>query len=211
LNLGQIIVIGLSVTLVLWFAGGTWYNRRRARQVSQWLEAGLGVFGGRAGKVWIASSGTGLRVAVDNAQAPLRRLELIVRLESRENLPLWLFELAQGKRDQLTLRAWLRSAARGEIELAPAEGVFDRALQAETDQPWQRTNAAPHWVIAQRGTTEERQLAALQEFVAAYGQGLQRFSLRRAEPHLFVQLGLRQLPRESSRDLFQRLKTAVTG
>lgn len=211
MNLGQIIVIGLSVALVLWFAGGIWYNRRRARQVSQWLEAGLGVFGGRVGKVWIASSGTGLRVAVDNAPAPFRRLELIARLESRENIPLWLFELAQGKRDQLTLRASLRSSARGEIELALADSGLDRALQAETDRPWQRSDLSPHWVIARRGTIKEGQHAALQEFVAAYGRGLQRFALRRAEPHLFVQLGLRQIPRESSRGLFQRLKTAVTG
>lgn len=211
MNIGQIIVIGLSVTLVLWFAGGTWYNRRRARKIWRWLEPGLDAFGGRVGQVWIASSGTGLRVAVDNAQAPLRRLELIARLESRENLPLWLFELAQGKRDQLTLRGWLRSSARDEMELAPADGALDRALQAESDRPWQRSELSPHWVIAQRGTIKEGQLAALQEFVAAYGPGLQRFSLRRAEPHLFVQLGLRQLTGESSRDLFQRLKTAVTG
>jgi hypothetical protein len=210
-NLGQIIVIGLSVTLVLWFAGGTWYNRRRARQFAQWLEAGLDVFGGRAGKTWIAASGTGLRIAVDNAQAPFRRLELIARLESRENLPLWLFELAQGKRDQLALRATLHSAARGEMELAPAGGAFDRALQAETDQPWQRAELSPQWVVAQRGTAKEGPLAALQELIGAYGPGLQRFSLRRAEPHLFVQLGLRQLPPESSRELFQRLKAAVTG
>jgi hypothetical protein len=211
MNVGQIIVIGLSVTLVLWFAGGTWYNRRRARQVAQWLEAGLGVLGGRVGNVWIASSGTGLRVAVDNASAPFRRLELIARLESRENLPLWLFELTQGKRDQLILRATLRSSARGEMELAPADSALDRALQAETDQPWQRSELSPHWVMAQRGTTKEGQMAALQEFVAAYGHGLQRFALRRAEAHLFVQLGLRQLTDESSRDLFQRLKTAATG
>ena len=104
MNIGQIIVIGLSLTLVLWFLGGTLYNRRRANQIWRWLEPGLEVLGGRVGKVWIGVSGAGLRVAVDNPSAPLRHLECIVALESRENLPLWLFERTRGKRDQLTLR-----------------------------------------------------------------------------------------------------------
>jgi hypothetical protein len=164
MDAGQIIVIGLSLALALWLVGGIWYNRRRRQQIWGWLEAGLEVFGGRVGKVWIGSSGAGLRIAIDNALVPFRRLELIVRLESRENLPLWLFERAQGKRDQLTLRAWLRAPGRGEIEVVPADSALNLALQTQPDHPWQRTSVSPRWVIARRGNVREGQIEALGEF-----------------------------------------------
>jgi hypothetical protein len=210
MNIGQIIVIGLSLTLVLWFLGGTWYNRRRANQIWRWLEPGLEVLGGRVGKVWIGASGAGLRVAVDNPAAPLRRLECIVALESRENLPLWLFERSRGKRDQLTLRAQLRSSSQREVEAVPVGGGLDRALQAQTDAPWQLTDVSPHWAIAQRGSVREGQFEALGVFLTTYQPQLQRFSVRRAEPHLFILLRFDGLMDKTSHQLLSELKAALT-
>lgn len=210
MNIGQIIVIGLSLALALWFLGGTWYNRRRARQIWRWLEPGLEVFGGQVGKVWIGASGAGLRVDVDNAAVPLRRLECVVALESRENLPLWLFERTRGTRDQLTLRAWLRSPGRRELEAVPVGSELDRALQAQSGSPWKLTDVSPHWAIARRGSVTEERLEALGEFLTLYQPQLQRFSVRRSEPHLFVQLRLDGLTDEPSRQLTSQLKAALT-
>jgi hypothetical protein len=209
-NAGQIIVLGLCLLLAVWFLLGIWYNRRRAREIVRWLEGGREVLGGRVGKVWIGVTGSGLRVPIDNPSPPFRRLDLIVRLESRENLPLWLFERAQGKRDQLTFLAWLRSPGQCEQEAVPLGSALDRALQTQTDHPWQRTDVPPHWVIAQRGGLSEEQTEALREFITTYDRRLGRFSRRQSEPHLLIQMSLGELSDESSRQLLGHIKTAVT-
>jgi hypothetical protein len=203
-NAGQIIVIGLSVALALWFVLGIWVNRRRARQIWRWLEPGLDMIGGRVGEPWIGRSGAGLRVVIEHTAPPLHRLELIVRLLSRENAPLWVIERAQGKQDEITFRGWLQSPDRREIEAVPAGGGLHRALQAQVDHPWRRANQSSHWAIYSRGGLKKDQLEALQEFIDVYDQQLQRFSKRRSEPHLLVQLSLSELVNESSGQLFER-------
>ena len=210
MNTGQIIVIGLSLALVLWFAGGTWYNRRRAQRLWRWLEPGLAAFGGRVGKPWFSASGAGLRVAVENPRPPFRRVELIMRLQPRENPPLWLFEWVQGRRDQLALRAWLRSPGNSEVEIVPAGSALERDLQARSDQAWQRTTGPSHWVITWRGKLAQEQVAGLQTFVSAYEHQLQRFSQRPSEPHLFLQMTLNALTDKSSEELLGQVKAAVT-
>jgi hypothetical protein len=211
MNIGQVVVIGFSLVLALWFLAGTWYNRRRARRIWRWLEAGLDVFGGRAGQVWIGASGAGLRVGIDHPATPFRRLELTARLESRENPPLWLFERAQGKRDQLTLRAWLRAPARGEVEAVPVGSALDRALSTQTEDHWQRKSVSPQWMIAQRGQVREERIEALRDFIAVHDHHLHRLSWRRSEPHLFLQMWLGGLTEESSQELLSRIKETVSA
>jgi hypothetical protein len=210
-NAGQIIVIGLSVLLALWFLGGMWYNRRRARQIWRWLEPGLDVFGGQVGEPWIGRSGAGLLVSVDYASPPLRRLELIVRLLPRENAPLWLIELVQGKRDQLTFRVWLQSPDRGEIEAVRVGSALYCALQAQADHPWRRANESSHWAIYRRGGVKEEKLETLQELIDVYARQLQRYSKRRSEPHLFVQMSLNELTCEPSGQLLSRFKATLAS
>lgn len=210
MNAGQIIVIGLSLSLALWFAGGIWYNRRRGQRLWRWLEPGLALFGGRVGKPWFSSSGAGLRVAAENPRPPFRRVELFIRLQSRENPPLWLFEWVQGRRDQIALRAWLRSPGRSEVEIVSAGSALERDLAARSGQAWQRRTGSPHWVITWRGNLAEEQLVALQTFVSVYEHQLQRFSWRPSEPHLFLQMTLDALTEGSSAELLGRVRAAVT-
>ncbi len=209
MDAGQIIVISLSLVLALWLVGGIWYNRRRRQRIWRWLEAGLDVFGGRVNTVWIGSTGTGLHTTIENPVAPFRRIELIVRLESRENLPLWVFERVQGRRDQLALRAWIRSPGGGELEAVPADSPLDRALQRQVDPPWQRSTVVPGWVIAQRGNVPQEQAEALRALVAAHNRQLQRFSKRRSEPHLFIQMSLSGFNDHASPELLSRVKATM--
>jgi hypothetical protein len=211
MDIGQILVIGLSLVLGLWFLGGTWYNRRRARQIWHWLEPGLDVFGGQVGKVWIGSSGAGLRVAIDRASPPFRRLELVVRLESRENLPLWLFEVARGQRDQLTLRATLRSFGRTELEAVPLDRPLTSAPQAPGERTWDETGISPRWRIAHRGRVGEEQIDAVRGFISVYTDYLQRLALRRAEPQLLVQISLSGVTEELVRQLSSRIKAMLSS
>lgn len=211
MNTGQIIVIALSAVLALWFLGGMWYNRQRARQIWHWLEPGLDVLGGQVSEPWFGRSGAGLRVAVEHPSPPLRRVELIVRLLSRENAPLWLIALVQGKRDQLAFRVWLQSPGRGEVEVVAMDSALYRALETQTDHPWRCTSESSRWAVYQRGSVREAERSVLQEFIDTYNRQLQRFSKRRSEPHLFVQMSLNELTDEPSRQLLSQFKATLTN
>jgi hypothetical protein len=206
-NAGQILAVGLSLALALWFATGTWYNRRRARRIWGWLEDGLKVFGGRPNQVWMGASGAGLRVTVEKPAAPFRRIELLVQLESRENLPLWLFERARGKRDRLVVVGTLRSPGRGEIRVVPAGGAPD--WEAAADDDWKHTKLTSRWSVVWRGEVEEEQFEALRAFVDTYGAPLQHISYQRPKPHLFVAMGLESLEAQPSQRLLGQVKALV--
>lgn len=206
MNAGQIIVIGLSVALLLWFAGGIWYNRRLAWQIWRWLEPGLHLFGGQVSERWIGRSGAGLRVVIDNPDPPLHRLELVASLLSRDNAPLWLVERVQGKRDQLTFRAWLESPDRAEIEAVQVGGALYQTLHAQTDHPWRRAYESSHWAVYSRGSPKRAQVEAVKTFIDTYDAQLRRFSKRRSEPHLLVQMSLDELSDTASQQLFDHYK-----
>jgi hypothetical protein len=207
--LGQVVVIILSGVLVAWLAGGIWYNRRRAHRVWRWLEPGLKVLGGRISGLSTSGTGAGLRASVRNTKAPFRRVQVVARLESRENLPLWLFEQLQGRGDQIAFRGWLRSSPHIEVEIVPTESELDRALRRQTESPWQRVEPSAGWVMAWRGELGAAQEAALRTLLVTYASHLRRFSLSRSEPHLFVQLSLAGLASEPSREWLERVKNAV--
>jgi len=210
-NAGQIVVIVLSVALLLWFVGGMWYNRRLAWKVWHWMEPGLDLFGGQVGQRWIGRSGAGLRVLVDEPDPPLQRLELIAGFLTRDNAPLWLVERTQGKRDQLTLRAWLQSPGRTEIEVVQVGSALYGTLQRQVDHPWQCAYESSQWAIYRRGGLKSAQLEALKEFIDAHGAQLKRFSKRRSEPHLIVQMSLDVLRDTSSRQLFDRYRATLAN
>lgn len=211
MNAGQIIVIGLSAALLLWFAGGMWYNRRLARQIWGWMEPGLAVFGGQMRERWIGKSGAGLLVVIDGAEAPLLRVELVVKLLPRDNAPLWIVERVQGKQDQLTLRAWLRSPGRTEAEVVRVGSELYETLQRQVGHPWQSTHESSRWAIYRRGGLNTAQLDALKSFVDLYDAQLLRFSKRRTEPHLRVEMAVGGLCDASSQQLFDRYKATVGG
>jgi hypothetical protein len=210
MNAGQILVIALSIVLALWLVGGIWYNRRRARAIRDWLQPGLEVFGGRAGDVYIASSGAGLRIPVSNPRAPFRRLDILLSLESRENLPLWLYEHVQGKRDRLFVRGWLRSPMQGEMQVVPAGSPLAEALRTQTDPTWEVFDLSPSWLVFHRGELPDQKLQALDAITAAYGEYLRRISLRSSGPHLYAEFVVLGLQQHASRQLLDQLRALAT-
>ena len=101
MDLGQWIVIGLSVVMGVWFAVGSFYNRRRGIGTYRWIQSGLKRLGKISEAAWIGSSGSGARLTVGKAEAPFRRIEVVFLLESREILPLWLFNRVRNKQDEM--------------------------------------------------------------------------------------------------------------
>jgi hypothetical protein len=117
---GQMVIIVISVLMGVWYVVGASINRKRGVATYQWLQAELEQIGKITEAKWIGSSGSGARLLIGSASKPFRRVEVIFLLESREIMPLWIFNRIRGKQDEMVLKANLRKVPLQEIEVARA-------------------------------------------------------------------------------------------
>jgi hypothetical protein len=198
-------VIGLCVILALWYGVGYLYNRRRGQRLFFWLESGLDTLGGEREAAWIGSPASGARINVTRAAPPFRRLELTLLLGNREVPVLWLLERLRGKRDRLTIKGTLRSPGSGEVEVGRAKRMAIR----RDEQSWTRQTGPHGLVIAHQGSGAEQRAAALGSWLAAYGAHLDRFSWRKADPHVQLQVNVAGLLATSSERFLADVQSAV--
>jgi len=208
---GVVAIIGLCVFLALWYGGGHLYNRRRGQHLFRWLEMGLDVLGGEREAGWIGSPASGARVNVVHAAPPFRRLEITLLLENREILPLWLFDRLLGKRDGLIIKSTLRSPRRGEVAVVSAKGRTAQGLRREQEQPWTWQEGPHGLAIAYRGAGARRQVAGLESWLETYGAHLHRFSWRKTDPHVQLQMTVGGLLATSSEIFLADLQAAMGG
>jgi hypothetical protein len=207
---GQRILIVLAFLMILWYVIGTWYNRRQGIRALNWLREGLELLGSQLQAAWIGSAASGARIVINKANPPFRQLETIFLLESRELPPLWLVNLLRGKRDELIIKAHLRSPRRGEIEVLPAGSRLERTLRRESQPAWQ-WQQGPHGLhIAYRGSQGKTLSAAVIPFLQNYGPSLRRFSWRRDKPHLLLHARLAGLTDQSPIKFFNDLTAVFT-
>ncbi len=208
LTVGQRFLLVLALLLLLWYVIGTWYNRQRGIRTLNWLREGLGSLGGRLHASWIGSAASGGRLIIDKAGPPLRQMEVTFLLESRELLPLWLVNLVRGRRDELIIKAHLRSPRQGVVEVLLPGSQLEQTLRQDSRFSW-RWEDAPHGLhVAYRGKQGEIVKAAVIPFVQNYGDFLRRFSLRKDQPHLLIHARLAGLIDHSPDKFFDDL-TAV--
>lgn len=207
-SVGQRILIVLSLIMLLWYVAGSQYNRRQSIRALNWLREGLALLGGEVQAAWIGSATTGAKVAVQKPAPPFRQLEVTFLLESREWLPLWLLNLVRGRRDDLTIKAELRSSGQGEIQVVPAGSRLERSLR-EDGQPVWDWRVGPHSLrIAYRGKQAEALSTALMPFLQDYGFFVRHLAWRREKPHFILHLRLAGLTGCSPVDFFNDLRTA---
>src|SRR4030066_749564 len=101
LNTGQWVVIIICAVLILGYILGYYYNRQRAEKILNWLRQGLSTLGEVTIGEKLPGMATGGRLEVNQAAAPLKRVESVYLLAPRENIFFWVFHLIQGKGDEL--------------------------------------------------------------------------------------------------------------
>jgi hypothetical protein len=210
LSIGQRILIAFALVMVLWYVVGTWYNRRQGIHTLNWLRKGLATLGGQSHASWIGSAASGARLAVVKADAPFRQLEVAFLLESRELMPVWLVNRLRGKRDELIVKAQLRSRRRGEIEVVPADGRLERSLRQESESPWEWREGPHHLRVAYRGMRGEALSTAATPFLQDYGLYLRRFSWRRDKPNLLLSIRLDGLTERTATHFFEQLSAVFS-
>ncbi len=189
LGLGQWIVIGLSVLVGVWFVAGIAVNRRVGRRARAWLASGLdGYTCGQPSWVDLATAAVVTKAA--RPALPLERIEAILALERRENLPLWLFQHAAGKRDSVILRANLKKKPVFEAHLIPSSEYAQIAAYSHREPPLQRGEDRDGFTLFVGGDASAPAIQALEALKERFKGSLIRVSVRGESPHLLLHVRL---------------------
>ena len=213
MNTGQWIAISLSALFGAWYAVGAIINRRRGVAIYRWLRTGLEQVGKISEAKWIGSSGSGARLVVDKGKKPFRRVEVVFLLESREIMPIWLFNRLRKKQDEMILKATLTQVPDQEVESGPSG---DRKLKGLLSAPANKLNpfnvvSAPKgFDIIRRGSHDEERLVALREFLIKYSNSVFQVSLRKQMPHLILRVYLPALQSIPAEDFLAELSLLLS-
>jgi hypothetical protein len=210
---GQWIAIGLSVLFGVWYVVGAIINRRRGVATFHWLRAGLERLGKISEAKWIGSSGSGARLVISSAQKPFRRIEVIFLLESREIMPIWLFNRLRNKQDEMILKANLKQVPFQEIESAPSGNRKLKGLLSDPGNKLNPFNVAPApegFDIIRRGKQDDERLTALSKFLQKYRASVFQLSLRRQSPHLILRAKIPSLRENPAEALFTDLSALLS-
>jgi hypothetical protein len=207
MNLGEWIIIGLSAFFLVWYIALNIFNRRRGLATYQWLRRGLADVGEITDAQWLGSSSTGGRFVVARAKKPFLRLEAMYLLETREILPYWIISHLRGRRDEIIIRASLRTNPKIAIEIGRTinRQITDMSSQ-EQKQLDEQVRLVEGFTISRHGPGDAPGEEYLNEFLSDFGKSVQRISLQRETPHLEVRLSIKPLLLTSSETFFEMLK-----
>lgn len=202
MNFGQWVVILLSIFLAVWYFIGAIINRRFGMAVFEWLRPGMEKMGKLSEARWIGSSGSGARLAVSQPDAPFQRLEVVYLMESREIMPLWLFNRLRGKRDEMIIRANLRSVPGPEIEAArQGSREFRNMISEPGSKSYELLPDHAGFELARHGKEDIQLSGQVEKFLDKYREAILRISLQRQAPHLILRTNIPPL-RSASSDVF---------
>jgi hypothetical protein len=212
MDLGQSIIIGLSILMGLWYIVGASINRKRGIATYHWIHKGLETTGKVSEGRWIGSSGSGARLTVGKADRPFHRVEVVFLLDSREILPLWLVNLLRNKQDEMILKANLRSMPTAEVEVGrTGTREMKGLLSGAETAPFESVASTTGIEILSRGKADEAQLAQLRSFIEKHSNAIKRISLQRQQPHLILRANLPPLREEEAEAFFNDLKAWLAG
>jgi len=189
MDTGQILVIALSILLAVWYLVGAVLNRKRGIATYHWIREGLReVIGEISEGKWLGTAGTGARLAVANARAPFRQVEVGFLLAAREILPVWLFNILRGKGDEMVVKASLRSL--------PAPLEAGRTIPKNYAGKQHPAPAGLTLLLAEQ--TPESALKAWEAFLERYGKAIISLSVSRRRPHVVMRVALPALQEEDA-------------
>ncbi len=203
-------VIALSILLVVWYVAGSWLNRRRAVSLLRWVREGVQELGGQATMRWLGRT-SGFQVSVKGAKRPFKRIEMMILLEPREVLLLWLFNRLRGRRDMMSFRADLRTRPKIELEIVPRRGgMAKKILKAIEEEAWAKGEIEDaDLMVLLRGREVTPLAERLTPLLRECAPHILRLSLRKQSPHFLANLSLPGLEGTGAEALFALLGEVI--
>jgi len=207
LNLGQWVVIIIAAILILGYILGYYYNRQRAEQIFKWLKQGLSTLGEVSLGEKLPGMATGGRLEVNQAAAPLKRVEAVYMLAPRENLLFLIFHLLQGRGDELIV--WINYQSKPEqcVEVArKGDRQFEKRLKDKEKPALSIVDVNRGLQIAVEEIPGALQAGKVQSFLQHCPSTVIRLALRPEKPHLFLRANLRNIQTGTAVEFFASLK-----
>ncbi len=198
------IIIGLSVLLVLWYPFGRQMNRRRGLQALRWLREGIRAYEGQASVDWLGASV--FRVDVQGALGSFKKVGMMVLLEAREVLLLWVINRLRGQRDIVVIKGDLRLKPKTDLEVTRRGWRAGRTMRALEKEGWTIDSLEGMFIARKRDTEIASRLASA---LPEEAPGLVRLSLRKRSPHLVANLYLSEMGGVTAESLFRFLEKVV--
>lgn len=189
MEIGQQIVIILSILLLVWYFVFSIYNRRHGIATYRWLREGLEYLGEISEESWIGSSSSGAQLIVGEANVPFKRFGIMFMLQPREILPKWLLYLFRGKQDEIVVKATLRKIPKQELFVGRMGNKEIRKL-ISPDQKTRnrRIESVAGFDIVYKGHHDPLMVERLEGFLAQYQENVLYLSLKKEKPHLELRL-----------------------
>jgi hypothetical protein len=198
----------LAMLGVVGYLVGRAVNKRRAQQISAWLEPGLRTLGGTPGVQ--AVNRTAFRVKVVHARPPFAVVTATTVLISREALPTWLWELLNRRSDVLVFHLTLRRPPTIEADLLDLGSDLGRRGEAQVRAlGWINADGEGVHRLFHASTTDPADLGPLIAFIGKGRYVPWRLAVRRNAPHVLISMPLPDVRREPSADLIRWLSTLV--
>jgi hypothetical protein len=211
LNTGQWVVIIVCSVLILGYILGYYYNRERARQIFAWLRQGLSSLGEVTVGEKLPGMATGGRLEVNQAAAPLKRVEAVYLLAPRENLLFLIFHLLQGRGDELIVWINYQSKPEQSIEVARrGDRQFEKRLKDKEKPALSIVDGIRGLQVAVEEKPGALLAGKLQSFLGSHPSTVIRLALRPEKPNLFLRANLRIIQRSTAADFFAALRELVT-
>jgi hypothetical protein len=207
LNTGQWVVIIVAGVLILGYIMGYFYNRQRAEQILKWLKGGLSSLGQVTVGEKLPGMATGGRLEVNQAAAPLKRVEAVYLLAPRENLLFWIFHILQGRGDELVVWINYQSKPEQSIEVARrGDRQFEKRLKDE-EKPALSIMGGNHGLqVAVEEKPGTLLAGKVQTFIENHPSSVIRLALRPEKPHLFLRANLSRIKKGTAEEFFASIK-----
>lgn len=187
LNLGQYVVIALSVVLFIWYFWANSANRKRSTAIYRWLRQSLETFGEISDAEWIGAANMGARLTIKKAKKPFRRVEVHYVLEPREFPPYWLYSRLRGKRDEVVIKITLRAAPRGRLEIQRLTGLKRaQTNSSELAETQLMIPSGEKFLIQSDGQVNEGLMEAIEVFLNDHPDSVESISIQPERPHLVL-------------------------
>ncbi len=210
LNTGQWVVIIVCSVLILGYILGYLYNHQRAEQIFKWLKLGLSTFGEVSLGEKLPGMATGGRLEVNQASAPVKKVEAVYLLAPRENILFWIFHMLQGRSDELIVWVNYQSRPEQSVEVArKGDRQFAKRLNDKDKPALTMAKEIQGLQIATEAKPSSLLSGKVQVFLTNHGSNVIRLAVRPEKPHLYLRINLQIMRQKNAAELFAALKELV--
>lgn len=190
----------VASVMMVGYAVGRWVNRRRAQQISAWLEPGLRSIGGKPVAQRLSLSA--FRFKAVDANRPFSTVTATVVLISREALPTWVWERLHARRDVLLWHVTWRQPPTLEAEILDPGSELGRRGEAQARRlGWAATDLPGGRRLYCPPGAAPAPLQALADELARRPLDAWRLAVRGNVPHLLLSMPLPDLAQLRSNEL----------